>query len=258
MTDLRQAIQKHVSDAWNMAGPDPSGVDSLTTTWSHLQPASQAHLAGVAHRVIQGLLDDGCLQQPTHDDEGKAVQAVNTLHGLTGDINETTAWIKRAARLAAAGVDGDTLDVLGRISATHPVTPDDLNKLAAGSIPTPSLDQPDEWEECEASEVSVSDQCIRIQTRAGYEVKGKPTQVTDMGIQINDSYTIFWYDAKSIYRIPAPVVHPDPEEHPVVISNTGVAWVWDGDKYIEVLGGGHRGPGDFGPGWTPGKVIADE
>jgi|SRR5690625_104213 len=273
MTDLRQAIQEHVSDAWNMAGPDPSGVDSLATTWSHLQPASQAHLAGVAHSVIQGLLDDGCLQQPTHDDEGKAVQAVNTLHGLTGDINETTAWINRAAGLAAAGIDEDTLDVLGRISSTQPVTPDDLNKLAAGSIPTPSIDESDEWEPCGRSELRIGDY-LRCESPYGTFTSSEPikwfrltTQHIDIEFE-NGSCIEINTTNKTVYRKPKPIVHPDPAEHPVIIvrESTVLPKGSEPQKVVyvrpyyrnDIWNGAPETITDWEPADIVAKVIADE
>lgn len=64
------------------------------------------------------------------------------------------------------------------------------------------------------------------------------------------------------YRIPAPVVHPDPTEHPVVIDGNGTSWFWSGtgDEYHSP-----EFPGTYKDrftSWTPGevvpKVVADD
>lgn len=60
-------------------------------------------------------------------------------------------------------------------------------------------------------------------------------------------------------RKPAPVVHPDPEKHPIILDEDGDAWSWIGSLY-QLIGemDGYRNPEDFDGNWTPAHVVAKE
>ncbi|WBL18495.1 hypothetical protein [Citricoccus sp. NR2] len=53
---------------------------------------------------------------------------------------------------------------------------------------------------------------------------------------------------------------PDPLYHEVILDAGGNPWAWcDSEElWIEPGGGGHRGSGDFSPGWSPAKIVAKE
>ena len=123
----------------------------------------------------------------------------------------------------------------------------------------------DEWEAYDVKAVRKGDR-VRwtvpgCEDNESYEIDvvAVTNHTTDGGVVLHSKIGSYFFPYGAVVdRIPAPVTHPDPDFHPVVISSVGDAWVWDDadEHYIEIGGGGHRGPGDFGSGWVSGKVEA--
>lgn len=59
-------------------------------------------------------------------------------------------------------------------------------------------------------------------------------------------------------RKPAPVVHPNPEEHPYVLDNDDDLWVWSKlrQHYVEPNTGVTGSASGFYDGWKPAEIVA--
>src|SRR5699024_8258980 len=67
--NLHGNIYDHLIEAWTMAEPRPPMGHSFGLSFTSYHPDVQQYLHDFVFRVIQGLLDDGCLQQPDQPDE---------------------------------------------------------------------------------------------------------------------------------------------------------------------------------------------
>lgn len=78
-------------------------------------------------------------------------------------------------------------------------------------------DQPDEWERCEFSDIRKGDRVRAEFIDITYE--GTAVDVRDYKIAIghNRNEILLAWKNPDLYRIPAPVVHPDPAVSPVII-----------------------------------------
>lgn len=140
--------------------------------------------------------------------------------------------------------------------------PIDYHKAFLDALPEPEQDV---WQTCPAKNVRKGDRVrwkvSESEDNESYEivVSVVTNHTNDGGVVLHSKSCSYFFPYGTVVdRIPAPVTHPVPDFHPVVISSVGDAWVWDDadEHYIEIGGGGHRGPGDFGSGWVSGKVEA--
>lgn len=127
-------------------------------------------------------------------------------------------------------------------------------------------DQTDEWERCEFSDIRKGDRVRAEFIDITYE--GTAVDVRDYVIAIgrNRNEILRAWKDPDLYRIPAPVQHPDPL-HDLTILVHGAygnqyrfptAYTSDGSAYnIVGIGDTTILPKDITD-WTPGKVIADE
>lgn len=98
-------------------------------------------------------------------------------------------------------------------------------------------DQTDEWERCEFSDIRKGDRVRAEFIDITYE--GTAVDVRDYKIAIghNRNEILRAWKNPDIYRIPAPVVHPDPAVHEFILDKeTGRRWEANGDIYVPILG----------------------
>ena len=125
----------------------------------------------------------------------------------------------------------------------------------------------DDWEACEFADIRKGDR-VKLVTTSRFSLTVKTLEATakhkDRGAWLDEnSETIVCFPAngtqEKLYRIPAPVQHPDPSEHPVIIDEMGEPWFWaglDDDYHSPTRPSTFRSPSDFTI-WTPAKVVAD-
>lgn len=156
-----------------------------------------------------------------------------------------------------------------RILITTAYELEDIDSLEVRSLRTllAHLPEPatDDWQECTFSQVSEHDLKVKV-VWDDFSMEGEISAVYEGAIYIADRGVVaIGGDWKKLYRIPAPVVHPDPAEHPVIIvhlhngvKETKRAFVWNGESY-----GCLDGPHSFLfphqiTEWSPAKVVADD
>lgn len=119
----------------------------------------------------------------------------------------------------------------------------------------------DEWEECTIDQIRKGDRVKVVEENlvTEYEHPILEIRATAMFAQLifacGSVHNLD--DYKAFYRIPAPVQHPDPEEHPVVIDGNGISWFWSGtgSEYHSP-----ERPGEYKDrftSWEPAKVVPD-
>ena len=116
-------------------------------------------------------------------------------------------------------------------------------------------DLQDDWQECSWDDILHTDERVKAEYFSGTVIEGIPDGISDNGIYIVDGNFIPFSTDARWYRIPAPVVAPDPAEHPVVIDGNGTAWFWSGtgDEYHSP-----ERPSEYKDrftNWTPGEVV---
>lgn len=119
------------------------------------------------------------------------------------------------------------------------------------ALPEPQQD----WQECTWDDILHTDERVKAEYISGTVIEGIPDGISDNGIYLVDSNFIPFSTDARWYRIPAPVVAPDPAEHPVVIDGNGTSWFWSGtgDEYHSP-----ERPGEYKDrftNWTPGEVV---
>lgn len=134
-------------------------------------------------------------------------------------------------------------------------------------------DQPDEWEECNYEDIKGTDQKVRAVYGDGVIIEGPVQEIYVSTVVLVGEHRLPRLQAAKYYRIPAPVVHPDPAEHPVIVNvavdkpGTNVTHrydyaTWDAQDHYECWNNDGSYYGAWEPStireWTPGKVIADE
>lgn len=77
--------------------------------------------------------------------------------------------------------------------------------------------QQGDWEECGFNDLRPTDKRVKAVFIGGSVIEGTPDQSSSESIFLVDGPVIHTYDEATFYRIPAPVVHPDPAEHPAII-----------------------------------------
>ena len=123
----------------------------------------------------------------------------------------------------------------------------------------PEPDQQDDWQECAWGDVLHTDERVKAEYISGTIIEGIPDGISDEGIHLVDSIFMPHSTDAKWHRIPAPVQHPDPAEHPVIIDEMGEPWFWaglDDDYHSPTRPSTFRSPSDFTI-WTPAKVVAD-
>lgn len=122
-------------------------------------------------------------------------------------------------------------------------------------------DQQDDWQECSWDDILHTDERVKAEYISGTVIEGIPDGISNNGIYLVDGNSIPFSTDARWYRIPAPVVAPDPAEHPVIIDEMGEPWFWvglDDDYHSHTRPSTFRSPSDF-TFWTPAKVVsADE
>jgi hypothetical protein len=68
-----------------------------------------------------------------------------------------------------------------------------------------------------------------------------------------------WDDDFVVSRIPAPIVHPDPTAHPVIMEQGGKGWTWNAqyEMYHQPHSSEYRFPEGFTE-WSPAQIVSDE
>lgn len=98
----------------------------------------------------------------------------------------------------------------------------------------------DYWQECSWGDVLHTDARVKAEYISGTVIEGIPDGVSDDGIYIVDGNFIPFSTDARWYRIPTPVVHPDPAEHPVIYAKDSddivnfvpKIMVWYRDSYV--------------------------
>lgn len=136
-----------------------------------------------------------------------------------------------------------------------------------GSLALP--DQPDEWQECTFDEIRKGDLVKRVMVKGSSTrtIEGYAYDVSNnYWLDIDDNILASGYDTPEdgywLYRKPKRVVHPDPDEHLLILVTTTVyteynppaAHVWDGNAYIGINDFSYLMP-DSITDWTPAKAV---
>ena len=141
-------------------------------------------------------------------------------------------------------------------------------------VPVEHPDQQDDWQECTWGDILHTDERVKAEYISGTVIEGIPDGISDNGVYLVDGNLIPYSTDARWYRIPAPVAHPVPEEHPIILVHK-----FDGDEMptgtyasikqnqvhnfvYELVPGDGAYPITTSPtaidDWTPAKVIADE
>ena len=156
----------------------------------------------------------------------------------------------QAAMLQAGKYESVSISVDDSMHYVADYEIDDLRRIL-DHLPS----QQDEWQECAFDEIRKGDRVRMAQA-------GRTTDFHLPVTEAHPTYLVFqggtqcsYFQKANYYRIPAPVQHPDPEEHPVVINGNGTAWFWSGlgDEYHSP-----ERPGEYKDrftNWTPGEVV---
>lgn len=128
------------------------------------------------------------------------------------------------------------------------------------ALPEPQQD----WQECTWDDILHTDERVKAEYISGTVIEGIPDGISDNGIYLVDSNFIPFSTDARWYRIPAPVVAPDPAEHPVVLVRESVntkydkpiPMIWDGGEFYESPKTSLHISTITD--WEPAKVVADD
>ena len=137
----------------------------------------------------------------------------------------------------------------------------------------PEPDPQDDWQQCSWGDISHTDERVKAEHTSGTIIEGVPDGISDNGVYLVDGNLIPYSPDAKWYRIPAPVQHPDPEEHPV-IANVAVHKpgtnsthrydyaTWDIGEYYDCWSNEGKYYGAWRPSaiveWSPAKVVEDD
>jgi hypothetical protein len=191
-------------------------------------------------QTIARLIDDGHLQQPDPGDLPRGLSdQVRRLRELTASTNEATKWLAAVNHLIMSGT-----------------TRDELLKA--------ETDQNGDWQGSSTGDLRKGDQAKAV-FQNGAIIQGTVRRVLSNGdISLGEGVRIHADDDITLYRIPKPVVHPDPAEHPVIIVNEAQGNNSDDlpREMIWFMGSYVSGMTSFIPeiitDWEPAKVVADD
>lgn len=142
----------------------------------------------------------------------------------------------QAAMLQAGKYESVSISVDDSMHYVADYEIDDLRRIL-DHLPS----QQDEWQECAFDEIRKGDRVRMAQA-------GRTTDFHLPVTEAHPTYLVFqggtqcsYFQKANYYRIPAPVQHPDPEKHPVIIvheSNPAVydyplEMMWDGGNCYE-------------------------
>lgn len=139
-------------------------------------------------------------------------QQIGRLQDLTSSANEAVIWLSTLNHLVATGADRERI----------------LKQ-----------DTQDGWQECAWGDILHADERVKAEYISGTVIEGVPDGISDGGICIVDGNFIPFSTDARWYRIPAPVVHPDPAEHPAIVvteadgyeDTNPQVFIWTGNRY---------------------------
>ena len=135
------------------------------------------------------------------------------------------------------------------------------------NLPTPASD---DWEECSWDDILHTDERVKAEYISGTVIEGVPDGISDNGVYLVDGNLIQYSPDAKWSRIPAPVVHPDPDNNPVILVREVhgktydppvVAIVRDSSTQnhpVYVYGDNGSAFPDYITDWSPAKVVADD
>lgn len=134
------------------------------------------------------------------------------------------------------------------------------------ALPEPQQD----WQECTWDDILHTDERVKAEYISGTVIEGIPDGISDEGIHLVGSNFMPNSTDARWYRIPAPVVAPDPAEHPVILihRSSGIKHVppavaitrknnMTDDIHYVFKDYGVQSPADITE-WEPAKVVADD
>jgi len=120
----------------------------------------------------------------------------------------------------------------------------------------------DDWQECGFNDFLPTDKRVKAVFAGGSIIEGTPDRRNHEHVFLVDGPVIHSYDDATFYRIPAPVQHPDPAEHPVIIVDTNYGglkgrhpFVWDGEIYAAVSGPIKHANPETITDWEPADIV---
>lgn len=157
--------------------------------------------------------------------------------------NYDTDQLKAAHKVAAKKISINELHTTKYLSAF------------LDALPEPDTD---DWKECAWGDILPTDKRVKAEYASGTIIEGVPDEISDDGIYLSDGVFIWYSENAKWYRIPAPVQHPDPAEHPVIIDS-GDAWFWNPhqEMYQQAGAAEYRFPEGF-TNWGAAEVITTE
>lgn len=163
-------------------------------------------------------------------------QQIGRLQDLSSSENEAVIWLSALNHLVATGADRKRI----------------LRQ-----------DTQDDWQECAWGDVLHTDERVKAEYISGTVIEGVPDGISDNGVYLVDGNLIPYSPDAKWYRIPAPVTHPDPEEHPVIVTyrpngngKTPVSYAWTGQHYRSFDGQEYFSANEITD-WSPAKVVAN-
>lgn len=134
-------------------------------------------------------------------------------------------------------------------------------------LPTPASD---EWIECAFEDIQKGDRVRMVQAGRTTDFHLPVIEAHPTHLVLQDNTQCSNFHKAVYYRIPAPVVHPDPKKHPVILVHeaSGItrnppvvalsARIPETERYRYVFSGyGAQWPSDITE-WEPAKVVADD
>ena len=205
-----------------------------------------------------------------------ATDLTNTTPSRSKDMTEYIDETEYTDEELALAIHAATYVRSGSISISHDISQASrqihtslLSDLRAILKHLPA--QQGDWQECGFNDLRPTDKRVKAVFIGGSVIEGTPDQSSSESIFLVDGPVIHTYDEATFYRIPAPIVHPDPEEHPV-IANVAVHKpgtnsthrydyaTWDVGEYYDCWSNDGKYYGAWRPSavveWSPAKVVA--
>ena len=214
------------------------------------------------------------------------------LQGITTDQDAINERLEQAYKLEAAQVPSQVFRTLIRMTLSDKICIDDLRAFASDGIQLDDEarqevatfwnkrhalpDPQDDWQECTFEDIQKGDRFKVEHANWSYEgqVKWIDAEVICYDPRFGTAITPQNIDDMrgiTLYRIPAPVVHPDPEDHPVIVNvavhkpgtNSTHRYdyaTWDVGEYYDCWSNDGKYYGAWRPSaiveWSPAKVVA--
>jgi hypothetical protein len=227
---------------------------------------------GPASHIAHWAIEHDCPQQAPRPEKHERQTMKRYLQNVAVD-NAIKARIKtvwndtRMAGESGTPITAQMWDYL--VPAEQERLEDFAHALVTNLIDEDALPEPDDdWQECGFNDFLPTDKRVKAVFAGGSIIEGTPDRRNHEHVFLVDGPVIHSYDDATFYRIPAPVQHPDPAQHPVILDPHTTDdevfdyAVWDAEDFYlcythegEYMRGAE--PSEITK-FTPAKVVAED